>query len=248
MLKHLKKNLSRLNKLGRDYHPKKNQAFTITEMLIAMTVIGIIIGICTPVFINNFNKVVYYERFKAIYKELSSATDIVKLNNRGALTSLFADSDAMLDLFCNEMDCIKTCTSGTIWGNCWHNGTSAMKTLDMSNDGWFSGGSAAILSNGSFVYFSMASSACTDSNHVINGQNVLCGWLQVDTNGFASPNVAGRDIFTFNVTKYGLLPHGSRGSEHDISVNFDQCSMTSANIYNGSSCAARLLQEGSMSY
>ena len=63
----------------------------------------------------------------------------------------------------------------------------------------------AILYNGNLLLFTRNSYNCSITYEQITN---ICGYIDVDVNGFKGPNVLGKDIFIIYITKYGIKPDG----------------------------------------
>lgn len=226
-----------------------SNAFTLAEVLVTLTIIGIIATLTIPALITDLQRSDFVVGLRRAYYEFAHASNEIRYDNGGTLESLFTDSNTMMNSFCTYVSCVKQCNLGQNPGDCWHNTTAGWKDLSGAN-GWFDAGTttaSAVTGNGQLASFEFVSSDCTDNRHSIYGLPALCGFLHVDVNGFKGPNQAGRDIFTFNVTKQGTFPHGTIDSDHSISTNMDFCDPTKT-IFSGVSCAARVLREGTLSY
>jgi len=66
-------------------------------------------------------------------------------------------------------------------------------------------------------------------------------FIFVDVNGNKKPNIFGRDIFIFALTKRGVLPSG-------VSNNSQNCSKSINNNFSGYGCTYRVLKERKINY
>jgi len=99
-----------------------------------------------------------------------------------------------------------------------------------------------VLADGTFILVNFTNSACNDVEDGIP----VCGYFEIDINGFKGPNIKGRDYFSFIMTKDKIIPQGSIGN---VLPNYNTyCNPTSSNSSNGTSCASRVLKEGKMLY
>jgi len=231
---------------------KKYKAFTLMEMLISLMVIGVALAILGKTVGGSFAKNALYEGFKGAYKGLDQATLVIIQQNRGSLVNVFINDNTMMNIYCNQMQCLHTCYPGQGQNTCFDDTTSSWTDLNYSA-GWQdrTNHARAILGNGDLVLFNAISSNCTDSSYVYNSKNINCGSLYVDVNGFNPPNAEGRDIFEFEVTNLGIMPAGVINAVNNISpwtAANSTCNPGSTSTANGSGCGGRLLMDGSMDY
>lgn len=67
----------------------------------------------------------------------------------------------------------------------------------------------AILSDGTSIAIDIRSSDCTQVRGYTKSLSSTCATAMADTNGLKGPNQVGRDIFTFVITKYDIIPPGT---------------------------------------
>jgi len=98
----------------------------------------------------------------------------------------------------------------------------------------------AILSDGSLLFVFVRYPLCDN----VSGDNLLlkntCGDAEVDINGFKPPNQRGKDLFSFHITKNGIIPIGAANDYSD----FSDC----LNHGVGRSCAAWVIYNENMDY
>lgn len=231
------------------------KGFTLAEMLIAMSVLGIIAACVIPVLIKDTNKKVYVAALKTNYNLIRVATSEIMATNSGTMANVLVDSEDtatlsldMMNKYAAKMKFIKLCNPGEGSGECYHNGKSAIKNLH--GDEAFENpnpDARAIMVNGSLLRFVAYTSDCDNDIYKINGVNATCGKIDIDVNGFKPPNTIGKDIFEILITKYGAYPNGCQ-STLVFGVWNTYCNVSSANIYSGSGCAGRIFDEGKMNY
>lgn len=223
-------------------------AFTLAEVIITIGIIGVVAALTISLILNSSQKSEYYTGFMNAYQIIDQATRLIMADNNNSLVNLFSSHNNMRDIYCQKLDCTILCDANQKPGVCFHNGTSGWKTLYGSN-GWadFTITSRAVLKNGMLTAIALFQSQCNDNNMVKNGENIYCGYVYVDTNGFKNPNILGRDIFGFAVTKEGLIPYGSKYSPSytDFSI---YCNPKSNDTLSGTSCPTKLLLDEQMNY
>lgn len=190
----------------------KNKAFTLTEVLITLGIIGVIAAITIPALLNNIQNSQNITALKKFYSDISNATATIKEQNGGTMKQT-AELNAT---YANVMKPIKICTSGTSQGNCWHINAVSWYTLN----GNVTGAGATInqgfiLNNGMLVNIpeQIHFPNCNGSNASLGvANNDGCGWIIVDVNGFNKPNTIGKDIFYFQLLEDRIEPMGGMNS------------------------------------
>ncbi|MFH0703127.1 MAG: type II secretion system protein [bacterium] len=217
--------------------PKKNtkKAFTLSEVLIAVGVLGVVASITAVAFYHNIQDANLKTLWKQAFADLSQVTESIMANNTGSdagtLIGVFTSSDNMRDKFLEYLTVNKSCNSVSGKGNCWHNDGN-WKRLDGTPETTFQNRAGAILNNGTFVWFSYETSACS----VTHGFGaVICGAITVDVNGWKGPNQMGKDIFGIWLTKNGAYPLGIQGD------TFSPASQCATKTGYGLGCSAEFL-------
>lgn len=221
-----------------------NKAFTLSEVLLTLSVIGIVSALTIPSLINNISQNQYSVALKKHFLAITSTIDLMKAENRGNLAVFFpttADSGTTAgNEFVKKFNIIKYCGTAT---GCFAN--SPLKLLkgtvdiaDMNTD--ITTGVKAILSDGATLHILNNQSACTQS--VGTGPlTTVCGSIGIDVNGAKAPNTRGRDYFGFWVAKDGIYPFGSNGDGKT-------CSATGTTAASNEGCTAKVIQEGAINY
>jgi len=212
---------------------KTKRGFTLSEVLIAMVIMGVIAAATIPTIINSTNQHQYVNGLKRANLMLKTATSELMLENSGTMAYLISSNDngALLDKYCTKLNCIKKCYNADY--SCF----SRVKTLD--NPAGSTGRTfSAILSNGMLINF-IASEfpSCAVSP---------CGRFSIDINGFKQPNILGRDIFNFGFKINSFYPFGTKNDNLFGSVWTLYCNPSAIN--SGANCAGRVLIEGAMNY
>lgn len=196
---------------------KMKKAFTLSEVLLTLTIVGIISALIIPSLLNDINQQKNINTWKSAYSLISSTTTIVKANNNGTLRDLIALNDGLKpeyikyfnvkkDFGFNDYCTWSTCTIKRLNGS--------LEDGSQFDDGQFE------LSNGMFIFF---------QNNAAEPEHI---WI--DTNGVNyAPNTIGKDVFGILIYDDGIKPMGSQGDSY---VN------TCINSSTGWGCSANYLK------
>lgn len=99
----------------------------------------------------------------------------------------------------------------------------------------------ARLADGSYIYLHTQSPNCTAVVGTSEELKHTCGRIGIDVNGGAPPNVRGLDLFTFWVTKDGVIPFGSQ-SDTNAESTVSTCTSS------GFGCTAWVLINQNLKY
>lgn len=195
----------------------KKKGFTLSEVLITVVVIGIVAAMTIPTLMNDYHYKTYSAKIKKSVYEFSSAVDtFITEEGKTSLTSTSLFGDSGLDKFMtNKFNVIKTCSNSS--DGCF---ASSYKSINGSNsNGNFSCSKSYTLADGSAVCLTIGE----------DKKNVT---LNIDINGTESPNMGGRDMFSFTVDSNGVVK--------DTDVNESKCKGSSV----GDSCFSLLRDKG----
>jgi len=227
---------------------KNNKGFTLAEILLAMAIIGVISALTIPAAMNSINQKVWTDQLKVSFEDFQGVARIIMQQNRGTLVNAFPDSNTALNMFCNNVDCLKVCYAGQSDNQCftddnWKNLQGAAGWQSFYGSGIWG---RAILSNGTQFAINAISLNCTQTEFTKNGQNWECAQFYVDVNGFNPPNTMGRDLFGFYIGRDGLYPLGIDNSHVYGASTY--CNPASNNFQNGNGCTGVVLEQGYMNY
>ncbi len=229
-------------------------AFTLSEVLITLGIIGVVAALTMPSLIQGKQEKATVSRLKKVYSELSQAFLMVEMEygdptnwEIGSNTNDENDTGGvnLVNLFAKYMQVAKNCgnrASGK--GGCFYSGSyyrldnaeypAINKRTDLGK---------MQLSDGTSIAFGGLSPDCSNSTR--GGTKYLssvCAWIIVDTNGYTRPNKYGVDTFEFSLSKYGIIPYGTA---EDTSYSFKQkCTLSSA----GNGCTAWVIYNENMDY
>ncbi len=228
---------------------KYKSAFTLSEVLIALVIIGTIAAITLPVLFANYQKQALKSSLKKNYSVLKQALDRYqaencerlfagdKLGNYAIKKYLIQYLNVMYDCGIGYNDsgsdktpCVVHDSSGAgenskIYKN--YNGKSTIN-LQYFDDGQF------VLNDGSLILIENENNSAQFSRI----------YISADVNGFGKkPNRLGKDLFMFQLTTEGeLLTMGAKGTDY-YSANNSYCSNTSSSTMNGAGCTYKVLTE-----
>ena len=236
----------------------KRFGFTLAEVLITAVIIGVIAAIIIPSVIENYQEKVLVNKTKKFYVYINQAVQLAVIEkgtvDKWGLTT--DDSSGMLtnimtylkyDTFCSSGD---TChTADKLYYSTHlrtqHTTTSQDNILKPSS-GYYS----LILSDGSVVGTYVYSANCDELFTTDTDTYQLCGEYTVDVNGSAEPNMYGKDIFVFLLTKKDVLPAGifkpgDTKTDYYPYTSTYGCLQESAT---GKGCARWVIEKGNMEY
>ena len=219
------------------------KGFTLAEILITLTVIGVVAALTIPTLLQKTNDAELKTALKRQYANWQQAFYELSADNAG-IEEVFsgdgspsADANSM-NAFLAKLSYIKNCGTGK---GCWYDteqkylGGSFVRYFDTAYNGNFG---KAILTDGSMIAINELPGVCNSGvglgDEVLNGQG--CAVLYIDVNGAKPPNTEGKDFFLFWITKSGIYPSGSHGDGIT-------CEPDSNTWQTDQGCAAKYLSE-----
>ena len=179
------------------------KGFTLAEVLITLGVIGIVASLTLPNVLNNFNNKTQVAQLQRTYNMLTNAaTQLLADEQVDDLTQSSLSTAAGRDAFMfKSLKIQKDCGSNP--GDCFANSyqtytRSETVNMDLNSDKFQSplGGQSTDFK---CVAVDTGASIC------LSTMNDKYARVIVDTNGAASPNLCGRDLFKFNIFPDGRL-------------------------------------------
>ena len=237
------------------------KAYTFAEVVIVISILGIIAGFTIPIFVsnNNLNNTKYVNGLKKFYIDLYEATSKIKSNNGGTFigsynaSSSASRNDNLKNLYARFFKYTQSCDQSTSQTKCW---PSNYYQLSGSANGInLASWSMAQLNDGMLVAFLSYNNTLSDGLIACNDSTVLsppygvgapqigCGEILVDVNGFDKPNRFGKDIFKFYIAQNNIVPEGEEGtplSSRTCPDNDDS--------QDGLECTATVLRDSRMLY
>lgn len=169
---------------------KKLIAFTLTEVMITVGIIGVISALTVPTLIKNYQKKAQVVQFRKNVAEFESAVDMF-ITEEGktsfATTSVFTDAISGLSSFMQNKFKAKPCNNST---KCFADENYI--SIDGTHEAKFEcDGEAYLLANSAAVCVKL------EAYYYLR--------VFIDTNGAEGPNIGGRDMFRFYLDRYGQL-------------------------------------------
>lgn len=222
------------------------KAFTLAEVLVTLGIIGVVAAMTMPVLMNNARDKELVARFKKAYSLLSQATIMASMeypvedwNMRAANLS---DTEIIYNYYKPHLSITQDCGCSKRALGCWSK--DATRTINGSiytyghEKGIGDTYCAVRLADGmnlSFDTWGPSDLGVTSSSDVF--------FFYVDVNGDKKPNVLGKDVFQFVVTKEkgALVPAGADN-------NTVKCTKNDTSREAGIDCAAKVLAEDKIDY
>ncbi len=183
------------------------KGFTLTELLMALTIVGVLAVLTIPVMMNNIHNRVFANQVKnmAATIEQLAQDELIAHRTRDLSDTDFGDPDKLLSD--KHFSIAKKCTSDESLTKCWKTTATGKdkiqyKYLNKSNANLSVNGITIILKNGVMFKYSAPSSYENVSGDIV-------GKFLIDINGNDKPNIGGRDLFGFYITNKGKVVDGS---------------------------------------
>lgn len=212
----------------------KISAFTLAEVLVTLSIIGIVAALTIPSLIKDSQTSYLRTSWRHEYSLLSQATQRIVTENGGSLQGLFASNHDIRDAYMTYLSHNKSCNWDQSCGVCWTNSCTSKylngTSLDMN---YYAG---TVLNNGTNLMFWFASADCTH-DAPLNA----CGQIFVDVNGTKQPNTIGKDIYSVWILKDRIVPTGFQGDHYDLNTTCIDGNTTANN--QGLTCSAKYLKE-----
>ena len=188
------------------------KGFTLAEVLITLVIIGVIAALTIPALMNKTNEQETVVAVKKAYSVISQAYQRVIAENGEIIPSSLGENgtDATKTLgkmFAKQLNTQKVCgiSSG---GDCFadkYTYFDGSVVPDFNNDNfWYK----LRLNDGMSLGF-----VKLNNTYEIRGNseplNYVIVYVIVDVNGDKAPNIVGKDVFAFYITKFGVIPYGS---------------------------------------
>jgi len=232
-----------------DKKMNSKHGFTLAEILITLTVIGVVAALTIPTLLQNTQQAELKTALKRNFADLSQATNLIKNDLGGSFVGAFpgnyGSSEALKNAYKGKLSYIKDCSADPVYGGtgsgaspegCWH-GQYEWQWLGGSKR-LLNVEPGLILNNGTLIIFYNKNTQCSEPTEPA-GDITYCGFMYFDVNGFKKPNTIGKDIFEVFVTNDGLIPSGARG-DSPPSDPYYGCLPTSVL---GLGCTAKYLYE-----
>ena len=227
----------------------KLRAFTLSETLITLVIIGVVASITVPTLWANYQEKERIAKIKKMYSALSNAMKLVVVNG-GTPEDLGVRDDNMEDLteWFNEYIGNKLLHMKEACYNkkgCWSE--TGVKMLNGGSHpynnkgiGWGHAIISVVLMDGSFISIDPLANGNIDYYYKVKVNNPSGAGLILtfDINGAKGPNMMGKDVFVSIFTEEGYVPAYKHATKEQIE---EDCSPTGQ----GFSCLMKYLSKNS---
>lgn len=195
-----------------------HKGFTLAEILLALTIIGIIAASTIPPLIQTTQDLELKAAYKKEYSLFNQMVQKIMVDNGGTLKGICNnwDHSCMMDFYAKYLIIAKRAYYSGAAGAYWHPTDGSSHYLDGTpvtsawpNDGAV-GRESALLNDGSMILVDHHEKDCSDTSM---SDFPICGVIYIDVNGFKPPNVVGKDIFRIYILQTGVKPFGAPGDE-----------------------------------
>lgn len=221
------------------------KGFTLSEVLIALGIVGVIAVLAIPGVMKNYQNRLYTAQLEKTYAQISDAVQIIMNDER---TDDFYETTAGGATVCDATT--GECTSGlgyfltkyfkNIKTNCLNSADACIS----GETGFYKTMSGTNISKPTGNYFVQTVSGATIGGFY--NQNNNCTSLIVDVNGLSQPNVAGRDIFAIDVRSNGTLADYASGcSPTSAGSPASNCGANKTSVYEAAAgCLNNVIESG----
>jgi prepilin-type N-terminal cleavage/methylation domain-containing protein len=180
---------------------KTNYGFTLAEVLITLSIIGIVAALTISPLVTNFQETEYKAKWKKTYSTMANSYNLFLMENGGSAMGLFrSGQDDAVKYLKNYLPYAKECEWFVNNSQCWHPANSVNHLNDPTRGGKPIA-SGFIMKDGTYIGIINENTNCAL-------QANACSQLSVDVNGLKGPNTWGKDIFGIFLLKDRILPWG----------------------------------------
>lgn len=197
------------------------KAFSTAELLVTLTIIGVIAILVLPGFVQDYHKKVYTARLKKNYETVITAINQACMDSNVSsfyMTSYYSDLPSFANKYLKMAGDKKAASDEAFAEKYKSISSDTGNTFTISNNGM-----VVNLSDGSGLYM-------TAGNRRLK--------VYIDVNGKAEPNRGGRDMFTFYVNAETNSIVNNTDESTSVST---KCLKTS---YEGAGCIYQLINDG----
>jgi len=200
----------------------RKKGFTLAEVLITLSIIGVVAALTIPTVTRKFEKQQYISQYKETFSIISQAAKMVAANNGGSLSGVYTGSTAMQTAFEPYLKINKSCNNIDPTGICMASSYTSLDNQPYTIVGPYTG---LILANGTSLYFKYGDATSST--------------IWIDLNGLKGPNVIGKDVHFVDVYTADGRVAPWLGSDPSTLCPSDL--KTCANINCGQTCGTRIL-------
>lgn len=217
------------------------KAFTLSEILITLTVVGVVASLTIPPVMKDYKNKLYVSKLEKTYAQISDA--IIAIMNDEHVDDFYATKAASTQ----NTECTSggECTQGLgyflnsylepIKKNCGKGTSRCVPKPDAEAYKDLNGNNVGTIANGDY---------CAQTAHgaTICGRynpNNRCMSISVDVNGVDGPNITGRDLFAMDIHGDGSITDYNSGCGHSAdgktSIESSGCAATRCGNMEGNS-------------
>ena len=194
----------------------KRFAFTLSELLLSLIIVGVVAIITVPVLINNVQKKLFATQVKNFVAQIEQLAqdELITHRTRDLSNTDFANPELFLSD--KYFDIIKKCSDQTALSDCWKTSDAIGKNKviyrKLNNTIYrpASNSTTIILKNGMIL------------TYYYNEDARRVGYFHIDVNGNSKPNIWGRDVFLTLINHKGKMITYSEWRNSDF-ANINSC-------------------------
>ena len=223
-------------------------AFTLAEVLITLGIIGIVAAMTLPAIIQRKTEKETVARVQKAYSSLQQAY-LLAVQADGTpdewgATGMYEDSSHIFlaNKFIPYLKISRNCvgmSQDDVKKNC---------TKKFSYPGEYA---SVRMYDGTTIIFRIWNGKCTSVFRTSPQLQNVCGEISIDTNATGNPDIYGKDIFVFYLTKTGFFPIGTEADGLSMAkycTNTRTFGKMYGSFYNGHACSAWLIYNENMEY
>ena len=213
-------------------YKKSKVAFTLTEVLVTLGIIGVVSAITIPTLINKYQEHVTVNKVKKFYSMINQAL-LMSIKNNGYIDEWqYTNVTEFAGYLKPYLKIIKDCgtRSGCITIDNYKYLDDSINATNYNTNKYYK----MILADNSYMWFrkSQSNNSCVDND---GGWNNVCGLLYFDINGKKAPNTIGKDLFIFYFQKNRIVQYNLNASDCNKNLS-------------GWACSGYILTNGNMDY
>lgn len=213
--------------------------FTLAEVLVTLGIIGVVSALTIPTLVKNHQRQVYVTQLQKVVNELSQAADkaITDSNAVSLDETRYGTNKAngarnfLNDYFKIVKDCGETATP------CF---ADSYKNLSGNNVELTTPIVAVSLASGASIYIWSAYYYSPYQDNIYQYHSYYS--LQIDVNGAQGPNIAGRDLFAFDLYSDGKVADSYNNSNRDFDYERQKCAEEEWSY--GAGCLNAIINDG----
>ena len=199
--------------------PPCRKGFTLSELLMALTIVGVIAVLTVPVMMNNIHNKMFATQVKnmvATIEQLAQDQLIVH-RTRDLSDTDFGDPEKLLTD--KHFAITKTCTAQTSLKDCWKTTATGKDKVTYKN-----------IANGGTPYIYPLKTVILKNGVIMTifpaFENDGYFDVEIDINGNDKPNIAGRDLFSFYIDSKGHAVSLNTRQNMSLATSIQKCNKT----------------------